>query len=90
MLQSIRPKNFLQFIMNYHMNKLDSTLLELLNMLKITEGTLKKKCHVLLIQSSRMSKKKSKRNKSHVSNVKKPIGGIKIRGTHHHCGKDDH
>ena len=60
-------------------------------MLKTIEGTLKKeKCHVLLIHSSKMFKKKSKKNKSHVSKAKKPTGGIKIRGTHHHCGKDGH
>ena len=30
-----------QFIMNYHVNKIDSTLSELLNMLVTAEGTLK-------------------------------------------------
>jgi len=36
--------------MNYHINKLDSALLELFNMLKTVEGTIKKeKSHVLLI-----------------------------------------
>jgi hypothetical protein len=34
------PKNFLQFIMNYHMNKLDNILF---NMLKTAKGILKKK-----------------------------------------------
>jgi hypothetical protein len=31
------PQNFSQFIMNYYMNKLDSTLPELFNMLNIAE-----------------------------------------------------
>jgi len=66
--------------MNYHMNKLNNILLELLNMLKTAEGAFKKeKCHVLLIQSSRMSKKKKNKNKNLVSKAKKPNGGIKIR-----------
>jgi hypothetical protein len=44
--------------MNYHMNKLDSTLPELFNMLNIAEWALKKEKYlVLLVQSSKMSKK---------------------------------
>jgi len=58
--------------MNYHMNKLDSTLPKLFNMLKTAERALKKeKDLVLLVQSSRMSKKKDKKNKGVVSKVKK-------------------
>ena len=64
--------------MNYHMNKLDSTLLELLNMFKTIEEALKKeKCSVLLVQSSRMSKKKDNKNKSVVSKENKPTGSSK-------------
>jgi hypothetical protein len=37
------PQNFSQFIINYHMNKLDSILLELFNILKTVEGPLRKK-----------------------------------------------
>jgi hypothetical protein len=47
-LQSL-PQNFSQFIMNYHMNKLDSTLLELLNMQKTTKGTFKKEKDLILL-----------------------------------------
>jgi hypothetical protein len=62
-LQSL-PQSFLQFIMNYQMNKLDSTLPELLNMLKTAKGTLKKENNsILLVWSSRMSKKKDKNSK---------------------------
>ena len=39
-LQSL-PDSYGQFIMNYYMNKIDATLLELLNMLVTAEGTLK-------------------------------------------------
>jgi hypothetical protein len=42
MVLQLLPQNFSQFIMNYYMNKLDSTLLKLFNMLKTVEGTLKK------------------------------------------------
>jgi len=54
--------------MNYPINKLDSTLPELLNMLKTVEKGLKKeKGLVLLVWSSRISKKKKKKNKGVVS-----------------------
>ena len=38
-LQSL-PDSFSQFIINFHMNKIDVSLAELLNMLKTAEGTL--------------------------------------------------
>ena len=66
------PKNFLQFIMNYHMNKLDNILF---NMLKTAKGILKKKkSQVLLVQSSKMFKKKDRKNKGVVSKGNKPNG----------------
>jgi hypothetical protein len=45
-LQSLL-QNFSQFIMNYHMNKLDNTLSELFNMLKTAKDTL---CHLTVEQ----------------------------------------
>jgi hypothetical protein len=61
-------------------------------MAKTAEGAFKKeKCQVLLIQSSRMSKKKDKKNKGVVSKANKPTGGItKDKGTCHHYGKEEH
>ena len=47
-LQSL-PQRFLQYIMKYHMNKLDNTLLELLKMLKTIERALKKKKSLVLL-----------------------------------------
>ena len=41
-LQSL-PSSFSQFVINYHMNKLNISLLELLNMLKIAESHFKGK-----------------------------------------------
>ena len=40
-LQSL-PKSFFQFVMNYHMNKLNTSLPKLLNILKIVESHIKK------------------------------------------------
>ena len=48
-----------QFIMNYHINKIDSTLSELLNMLVIAEGTLKNSRGTILTMEWTSSKKKS-------------------------------
>ena len=77
--------------MNHHMNKLDSTLSELLNMLKTVEGVFKKRSTVPLLQSSKMSKKKDKKNKSDVSKVNKPIRGIKKdKDICYYCGKEEH
>jgi hypothetical protein len=78
--------------MNYPINKLDSTLPELFNMLKTVERALKKeKGLVLLVWSSRISKKKEKKNKGVVSQVNKPTRGIKKhKGICHHCGKEGH
>jgi len=60
--------------MNYHKSKLDCTLLELLNMLKIVEGALKKEKG---LSSSRMSKKMDKKNKGVVSKAKNLLGASK-------------
>jgi hypothetical protein len=54
LVSQLLPQSFSQFIMNYHINKLESTLPEVLNMLKTTERTFKKENKlVLLVQSSR-------------------------------------
>ena len=57
-LQSL-PDLYGQFIMNYYMNKIDSTLSELLNMLVIVEGTLKILRGTVLTVEQISSKKKS-------------------------------
>ena len=56
-LQSF-SKFFSQFVINYHMNKLNTNLLELLNMLKTTKSHFKsKKASILLVD--KISKKKT-------------------------------
>ena len=55
-LQSL-PESFAQFVMNYHINKLNTSLSELLNILKIAESHIKKKKAPLLL-IDKISKKK--------------------------------
>ncbi|OAY70105.1 Retrovirus-related Pol polyprotein from transposon TNT 1-94, partial [Ananas comosus] len=58
-LQSL-PVSYGQFIVNYHMNKIDCTNAELLNMLITTEGTLKSsKGSILAVERASSSKRKS-------------------------------
>jgi len=77
--------------MNHHMNKLDSTLSELLNMLKTVEGVLKKKSTIPLLHYFKMSNKKDKKNKSIVSKVNKPTKGIKKdKDMCYYCGKEEY
>ena len=61
-LQSL-PESFAQFVVNYHMNKLNTSLPELLNMLKIAESHIKKEKAPLLLVG-KTSKKKSGDRKS--------------------------
>ena len=49
LVSQLLPQNFSQFIMNYHINKLESTLPEVLNMLKTTERALKKENELVLL-----------------------------------------
>ena len=48
-----------QVIMNYHMNKIDATLPELLNMLVTTNGILKSSRDIVLAVKRTSSKRKS-------------------------------
>ena len=57
-LQSL-PDSYRQFIMNYYINKIDATLLELLNMLVIVEGTLKSSSGMVVTVEQASSKRKT-------------------------------
>ena len=57
-LQSL-PNSYKQFIMNYHMNKIDSILLDLLNMLVTAESILKSSRNMVLTVERTSSKRKS-------------------------------
>ena len=55
-LQSL-SESFIQFVMNYHMNKLNTSLSELLNMLKTAESHIKKEKDPLLLVGKTSKKK---------------------------------
>ncbi|XP_061341791.1 uncharacterized protein LOC133288111 [Gastrolobium bilobum] len=77
-LQSL-PSSYNGFVVNYHMNKVETTLPELLNLLTIVEGAVKRnRTQAFLIGGPKMTKGKGK---SVESNKLKPRGG---RGTAHH------
>lgn len=93
-LQSL-PDSFSQFVVNFHMNKLNTSLPELLNMLKTAEGHIKKdKGPLLLINSTSKRKSGNKGSKKRLnpkSSIKKKKG-MKNSGssTCFHCGKAGH
>ena len=62
-LQSL-PDSFSQFVLNYHMNKLNTSLPELLNMLKTAESHSKgDKAQVLLADKKKQAMKKGIKRK---------------------------
>ena len=70
-LQSL-PSSYGQFIVNYNMNKLYYKLSELLNMLVVTEGTLKSsKRSVLSVERASIPKRKSQDKKKPAKKLKK-------------------
>ena len=56
-LQSL-PDSFFQFVINYHMNKLDTSLPELLNMVKIAETHIKGEKDTILLMNKKKTNKK--------------------------------
>ena len=94
-LQSL-PDSFSQFIMNFNMNKLEVTLLELLNMLREAESTIKKEKPVLYTGETR-KKRKAERSLKKGKGKGRP-GKAKVakkdpakdKGQCFHYGKDGH
>ena len=97
------PASFNQFIMNYDMNKMVVTLLELLNMLKAAKDLIKKeKPTVMLVEKSDTSlklkpngknfKRKGSQsfNKAQGDKVNKDAKKKKAKGNCFHCGKPSH
>ena len=94
-LQSL-PKLFSLFVVNFHVNKLSASLLELLNILKTAERHIKKdKAPVLLMGKTSKKKSGMKGSKKKLN----PKGGVMKRkkgkktsekGTCFHCGKAGH
>ena len=95
-LQSL-PDSFSQFVMNFHMNKLDVSLAELHNMLKTAEANLpSKKGSVLMIGASTSTKRKRNwKPKNKKSGEKQPVQpkakvDPKSKGVCFHCNKVGH
>ncbi|KAM7510984.1 hypothetical protein LguiB_009859 [Lonicera macranthoides] len=65
-LQSL-PDSYSQFIMNFNMNKIQCSLPELLNMLKTAEPNIKTNGQILAIDTSKGTKRKSKKTFKKVS-----------------------
>ena len=85
---------FSQLVINYHMNKLNINLPELLNILKIAESHFKdEKAQILHVD--KISKKKAKKDSKKKMNLnasisKKKEKKVSAKGTCYHCGKEGH
>ena len=83
---------FSQFVINFYINKLNTSLSELLNMLKIVESYFKdEKAPILLVD--KISKKKDKKGSKKKMNpkasiLKKKVKKVSTKGTCYHYGKD--
>ena len=86
--------SFSQFIINYHMNKLNISLSKLLNILKIAESHFKdEKAQVLHVDkiSKKKTKKGSKKKLNHKVGIsKKKAKKVSAKGTYYHCSKEGH
>lgn len=100
LLQSL-PPSFDTFVVNFNMHNMETSLAELVNMLKTAESTMKKDKPVLLVGSSSGSKaKKPKKGKKKGKGSSKPNklkakGGVKKVSSQandkcHYCGKPGH
>ena len=94
-LQSL-PDSFSEFIINFNMNKMQTSLPELLNMLSTTEGNLhKERPQVLLVGETKKKRKPifSLKKGKGKKNVKKATSERKVKndkGICFHCGKKGH
>ena len=92
-LQSL-PDSFSKFIINFHMNKIDVSLAELVNMLKTAEGTLQKeKPNVLMIDKTKkrnagQALKKDKKKPMKTKQAE-PKDKVKAKGQYFHCKKKE-
>ena len=86
------PDSFAQLVLNYRMNDKESTIPELINLLKTVEPTLVKegKTVVLVNSSSSKNKKKRKITKQKGEAAKKKVKETSSKGTCFHFGKEGH
>ncbi|GAV83627.1 zf-CCHC domain-containing protein/UBN2_2 domain-containing protein, partial [Cephalotus follicularis] len=87
------PKSFSQFLVNFHMNKIEVTLSELIAMLRTTEANFdsgKSKTHSLLLPSSRSAQGKGSASSScNGKGLLMPVN-TKGKGACFQCGKTGH
>ncbi|XP_074576214.1 uncharacterized protein LOC141832650 [Curcuma longa] len=85
-------ESYSYFIMNYRINRIESTIPELINMLKSIELTAKKeKKDVMLVDSSKEgSKRKAKRQAKEKKKKKAKVTESASKGPCHHCCKMGH
>ena len=93
-LQSL-PESFAQFVVNYHMNKLNTSLPELLNMLKTAESHIKKEKAPLLLVGKTSKKKSGFKGSKKALNpkggkMKKKGKKVLGQGTYFHYDKAGH
>ena len=79
-------------MLNYKMNDKETTIPELINLLKIVEPTLMKegKTAMLVNSSSSKNKKKRKITKPKGGAAKKKVKETSSKGPCFHCGKEGH
>ena len=91
--------SYRQFIMNYHINKIDSTLPELLNILITAEGTLKSSRRTVLPMeqiffkrksTGKKNKKPAKKQKTESGKKRKAPKKASDKKKYFHCNVEDH
>ena len=97
-LQSL-TNSYSQFIINFHMNKFDCTIFELVNMLVTTEGTLKSSRSIVLTVKRTSFKRKSigkkkvksaKKKKKENRPKKKVSSKVEAKEKYFYCHAEGH
>ncbi|XP_074576281.1 uncharacterized protein LOC141832800 [Curcuma longa] len=79
------------FVMNYRMNRIESTIPELINMLKTIEPSVKnEKKAVMLVDSSKKGSKRKATRQNKGKKKKAKVTEPASKGPCHHCGKMGH
>ncbi|XP_074577493.1 uncharacterized protein LOC141833884 [Curcuma longa] len=85
------PESYSHFVMNYWINQIESTIPELINMLKSIEPTGKKeKKEVMLADSSKKGSKRKAKRQARRKKKKVKVTKPTSKGPCHHCGKMSH
>ncbi|XP_074579600.1 uncharacterized protein LOC141836090 [Curcuma longa] len=86
------PESYSYFVMNYRINHIESTIPEMINMLKTIEPAVKseKKVVMLVDSSKKGSKRKATRQAKGKKKKKAKVTEPASKGSCHHCGKMGH